>query len=89
MNVWRRCSGIRCPMQRLSKFCSGSDMLVEPQPWGWQVRAASFRFDIAIEVDLIEEIARIHGYDHIEERAGPADHPTRYGQRQCWLASIV
>ena len=25
----------------------------------------SFRFDIAIEEDLIEEIARLHGYDHI------------------------
>jgi phenylalanyl-tRNA synthetase beta chain len=46
------------------------DMCVEAQPWGWQVQAASFRFDIAIEVDLIEEIARIRGYDHIGERAG-------------------
>jgi phenylalanyl-tRNA synthetase beta chain len=39
-------------------------------PWGWQVQAASFRFDIEIEVDLIEEIARIRGYDRIEEVAG-------------------
>lgn len=53
------------------------DMLVEPQPWGWQVRAASFRFDIAIEVDLIEEIARIHGYDRIEEQ--PGQQATRLG----------
>ena len=53
------------------------DMLVEPQAWGWQVRAASFRFDIAIEVDLIEEIARIRGYDRIEELAG--QQTTRLG----------
>lgn len=46
------------------------DMLVDAQPWGWQVQAASFRFDIAIEVDLIEEIARIRGYDRIGEVAG-------------------
>jgi phenylalanyl-tRNA synthetase beta chain len=46
------------------------DMRVEAQAWGWQVRAASFRFDIAIEVDLIEEIARIRGYDRIEALAG-------------------
>ena len=29
------------------------------------VTPPSFRFDIAIEEDLIEEIARLHGYDHI------------------------
>jgi len=32
---------------------------------GWQVTAPPRRFDIAIEEDLIEEIARIHGYDRI------------------------
>ncbi|MGH8038911.1 MAG: phenylalanine--tRNA ligase subunit beta [Pseudomonas sp.] len=32
---------------------------------GWQVTAPSRRFDIAIEEDLIEELARIHGYDRI------------------------
>ncbi len=32
---------------------------------GWQVTAPSRRFDIAIEEDLIEELARIHGYDKV------------------------
>ncbi len=32
---------------------------------GWRVTAPSFRFDIALEADLIEEIARLVGYDHI------------------------
>ena len=32
---------------------------------GWQVRAPTRRFDIAIEEDLVEEIARIHGYEAI------------------------
>lgn len=32
---------------------------------GWQVAAPSRRFDIAIEEDLIEELARIHGYEQI------------------------
>jgi len=35
------------------------------QPGEWQAIAPSFRFDIAIEADLIEELARIHGYDNI------------------------
>ncbi|HEC58545.1 MAG TPA: phenylalanine--tRNA ligase subunit beta [Methylophaga sp.] len=32
---------------------------------GWQVTAPSFRFDIAIEVDLIEELGRLYGYDKL------------------------
>lgn len=36
-------------------------------PEAWLVTAPPFRFDIAIEADLIEEIARIHGYDHLPE----------------------
>ncbi|MDB6163858.1 MAG: phenylalanine--tRNA ligase subunit beta [Xanthomonadaceae bacterium] len=32
---------------------------------GWQVTTPPRRFDLAIEEDLIEEVARIHGYDAI------------------------
>jgi len=45
-------------------------MEVEPAAAGWQVRPPAFRFDIAIEADLIEEVARIHGYDRIAPRQG-------------------
>ena len=31
----------------------------------WQVKAPSWRFDIQIEADLVEEIARIYGYNNI------------------------
>ena len=43
----------------------------------WQVQAPSWRFDIAREVDLIEEIARVHGYNALPPRraAAPADIP--------------
>ncbi len=34
----------------------------------WTVQPPSFRFDMAIEIDLIEDIARIHGYDNIPSR---------------------
>lgn len=34
---------------------------------GWRVTPPSHRFDIEIEADLIEEIARLHGYDSIPE----------------------
>jgi len=32
---------------------------------GWEVAVPSFRFDISIEVDLIEEIGRIYGYNRL------------------------
>ncbi len=32
---------------------------------GWQVTAPGYRFDIAIEPDLIEELARIYGYENL------------------------
>jgi len=42
---------------------------------GWDVIAPPHRFDIAIEADLIEEIARIHGYDKIPETTAVAETP--------------
>ncbi|OOE86210.1 phenylalanine--tRNA ligase subunit beta [Salinivibrio siamensis] len=39
---------------------------------GWQATAPSWRFDIAIEQDLIEEVGRIYGYDNIPTRAPKA-----------------
>src|SRR5699024_8830660 len=36
----------------------------------WRVVPPSWRYDIAIEADLIEEVARVHGYDRLLEHAG-------------------
>ena len=46
---------------------------VEAQPGGWRVTPPSFRFDLAIEVDLIEEVARVTGYEHVPSTA-PVAH---------------
>ena len=40
-------------------------MQAEADEAGWKVVSPSRRFDIAIEEDLIEELARIHGYERI------------------------
>ncbi|WP_428772342.1 phenylalanine--tRNA ligase subunit beta [Vibrio sp.] len=45
-------------------------MAVETTTDGWVATAPTWRFDIAIEQDLIEEIGRIYGYDNI-----PNQHP--------------
>ena len=33
----------------------------------WRVTVPSWRFDLGIEEDLVEEVARLHGYEHIGE----------------------
>ena len=45
------------------------DMRVEKMADGWRVTPPSRRFDIAIEEDLVEEVARIHGYDKVPTHA--------------------
>ena len=44
---------------------------------GWQVTAPSYRFDMAIESDLIEELARIYGYNRLPVRTPKAATPLR------------
>jgi len=40
-------------------------MTIHSHADGWEVLPPSFRFDMAIEADLIEEIARIYGYNNL------------------------
>ena len=49
----------------VSRILTALGMQVFDDAQGWRVTPPSRRFDIAIEEDLIEEIARIHGYDQI------------------------
>ena len=42
---------------------------------GWQVESPSYRFDMAIEADLIEEVARIYGYNRLPVRTPSAAVP--------------
>ena len=40
-------------------------MVIHSHADGWEVVPPGFRFDMAIEADLIEEIARIYGYNNL------------------------
>ncbi|KPK57247.1 MAG: hypothetical protein AMJ59_19940 [Gammaproteobacteria bacterium SG8_31] len=50
-------------------------LVVSENERGWDVVAPSYRFDIASEVDLIEEIVRIHGYEAVPETTEIAASP--------------
>ena len=60
-----RVLGIALAEERIESILQGLGLGVERQGADFLVTPPSFRFDIEIEEDLIEEIARIHGYDNI------------------------
>jgi phenylalanyl-tRNA synthetase beta chain len=60
-----RVLGLQVADTEVERILSALGMHVSEQADGWQVVPPTRRFDIAIEEDLIEEIARIHGYDRI------------------------
>ncbi|WKE63950.1 phenylalanine--tRNA ligase subunit beta [Gallaecimonas kandeliae] len=51
----------------------------------WTVTAPSYRFDIAIEEDLIEEVARVYGYNSIPNKA-PLGHLAMNHHREAELS---
>ncbi|MDP2826821.1 MAG: phenylalanine--tRNA ligase subunit beta [Sulfuritalea sp.] len=60
-----RVLGIALGAERIDAILRGLGLAVERQGDDFLVTPPSFRFDIEIEEDLIEEIARIYGYDNI------------------------
>ncbi|WP_188151195.1 phenylalanine--tRNA ligase subunit beta [Teredinibacter waterburyi] len=40
-------------------------VLVDSDPQGWAFSVPSYRFDISIDADLLEELARIYGYNNL------------------------
>jgi phenylalanyl-tRNA synthetase beta chain len=57
--------------ERVGAVLGNLQMQVKPTAEGWQVIPPAFRFDIGIEADLIEEVARIVGLDAIPEIHAP------------------
>jgi phenylalanyl-tRNA synthetase beta chain len=60
-----RMLGISLPDERVNDIFVRLGMCVEQHPVGWRIAPPGFRFDITIEADLIEELARVHGYNNI------------------------
>ncbi|HET7222196.1 MAG TPA: phenylalanine--tRNA ligase subunit beta [Rhodanobacteraceae bacterium] len=69
-----RVLGIAIEDAEVERILTALGMHVDAQTDGWRVTPPSRRFDIEREEDLIEEVARIHGYDTIPARR-PAGAP--------------
>ncbi len=77
--------GISIPDREVQRILTRLDMGVRLLRKGWRVRPPSRRYDIDGEHDLIEEVARIYGYDRIpgvppqmeptHKRPGEAERP--------------
>ncbi len=67
----KRVLGVTVDDAEVARIVTALGMQVTPTTDGWQITAPSSRFDIEREEDLIEEVARIFGYDNI-----PTDTPT-------------
>lgn len=69
----KRVLGITLDEQFVSDTFSSLEMQCKYKENKWFIVAPSYRFDINIEVDLIEELARIYSYDAISV-ATPSNH---------------
>jgi len=72
-----RLLGTTIAAQEVAAALSALHMKVSNVPAGWEVTPPAHRFDITIEADLIEEVARMVGYAAIPEREGAAAHHFR------------
>ncbi|HEX19778.1 MAG TPA: phenylalanine--tRNA ligase subunit beta [Acidiferrobacteraceae bacterium] len=60
--------GMSCSSAKVSSILQRLGMKLRKTKQGWSVKAPAYRFDIQFEVDLIEEVARVIGYDNIPTR---------------------
>jgi phenylalanyl-tRNA synthetase beta chain len=62
-----RLLGVSVPDDRVASTLHALEMKVVPTAQGWEATPPAYRFDVTIEADLIEEVARIVGFEAIPE----------------------
>ena len=61
----RRVLGVEVADAEVARIFTALGMEIASIDEGWRITAPSSRFDIELEEDLVEEVARIYGYDRI------------------------
>lgn len=59
--------GVAVEDSQVESIFTGLGFSIQANNNGWTITAPSFRFDMAIEMDLIEEIGRVYGYNNLPE----------------------
>jgi phenylalanyl-tRNA synthetase beta chain len=77
-----RVLGYRLEDQEVERVLVALGFQLNQRTEGWSVEIPSFRRDVSMPADLIEEVARIVGYDRIPERLMPEPLPHPYKDRQ-------
>jgi phenylalanyl-tRNA synthetase beta chain len=62
--------GHSVPDAEVERILEGLGITLARTAEGWEAAPPSHRFDLSLEVDLIEEVARIYGYDRVPEQRG-------------------
>jgi phenylalanyl-tRNA synthetase beta chain len=65
----RRLTGVDMAESTMLETLNGLGMIVDSQSKPWRVTVPSHRFDIDLDVDLVEELIRIYGYDRLPTKA--------------------
>lgn len=78
--------GLVLPTSEITDILQRLGMVVQQQEDGWLCEIPTYRFDISIEADLIEEIARIHGYNNLPTRQLRV--PVEFRQRKESVSSL-
>ena len=67
--------GIEVADGEVNRILTRLGFQLTPDKEGWSAIPPTHRFDMEIEEDLIEEVGRVYGYDHIP----PLQYPARHG----------
>lgn len=84
----QRVLGLEVADTEVTRIFTALGMRVESLAEGWRVTAPRRRFDIEREEDLIEEVARIFGYEHIPT-ATPAGALTLAAEPEARLGELA
>jgi phenylalanyl-tRNA synthetase beta chain len=86
----RRVLGFDMKAEDVERILTALQFQVEPDGDAWTVTTPATRLDIqAGAADLIEELARVHGYDKLPERLLPLELPEPKGNRAIELEDRV